>query len=96
MIANTAITEQDRVGLARGVRLVDDQKRGVKVLLAPERTMALDPVALSIVEAFDGKSTVGELISSLARTYDATREEIAGDVLSFVEELRKRRMIEIT
>jgi pyrroloquinoline quinone biosynthesis protein D len=43
------------VKLARGVRLRRDDIRGQTVLLAPELAMALDEIAIKIVEALDGK-----------------------------------------
>jgi pyrroloquinoline quinone biosynthesis protein D len=83
------------VKLARGVRLRDDAVRGQKVLLAPERAMALDEIAVRIVEALDGERSLDRITEDFAAEFGAPREEIAGDVTAFVQELADRRMLEI-
>jgi pyrroloquinoline quinone biosynthesis protein D len=81
--------------LARGVRLRDDAVRGQKVLLAPERAMALDEIAVKIVEALDGERSIDVIADRFATEFGAPREEIIADVLAFVQELSDRRMLEI-
>jgi pyrroloquinoline quinone biosynthesis protein D len=48
------VTAQTVAKLARGVRLREDPVRGQTVLLAPERALALDEIAVMIVNALDG------------------------------------------
>lgn len=83
-----------RLRLARGVRLRRDEVRRQAVLLAPERAMALDDVAVRIVEALDGARSLDAIIDGFAETFDAPREEISADVVAFVRELADRRMLE--
>lgn len=82
--------------LARGVRLRDDPVRGHKVLLAPERAMALDEIAVKIVEALDGERSVEQIAEAFATEFNAPRDEIAGDIIAFLRELADRRMLEVT
>jgi pyrroloquinoline quinone biosynthesis protein D len=81
--------------LARGVRLRDDEVRGQKVLLAPERAMALDEIAVRIVEALDGERSIDRIADDFAAEFGAPRDQIAGDVTAFVQELADRRMLEV-
>ena len=90
-----AITSQMIVKLARGVRLRRDDVRGQTVLLAPERAMALDEIAIKIVEALDGKRSIDAIADDFAAEFQAPREEIATDVLAFLRELANRRMLQV-
>lgn len=81
--------------LARGVRLRDDAVRGQQVLLAPERAMALDDIAVKIVQALDGVRSIDAITDAFAAEFGAPRDQIIGDVSAFVQELSDRRMLEI-
>jgi pyrroloquinoline quinone biosynthesis protein D len=65
------------------------------VLLAPERAIALDDIAVKIVEALDGTRTLNRIVDDFAAEFAAPREQIAGDVTAFVRELAERRMVEV-
>jgi pyrroloquinoline quinone biosynthesis protein D len=83
------------VKLARGVRLRRDDVRGQTVLLAPELAMALDEIAIKIVEALDGKRALDTIIDDFAAEFQAPREQIATDVLAFIRELANRRLLQV-
>jgi pyrroloquinoline quinone biosynthesis protein D len=83
------------VKLARGVRLREDPVRGQTVLLAPERAMALDDIAVAIVEALDGKRSLDQIADDFAKKFEAPVAQIAEDVKAFAHELANRRMLEI-
>ena len=77
--------------IPRGVRLHEDKVRGGWVLLAPERTIDLDPIGLAILNEVDGKCSFADLISILAAKYQAPAEQIKGDVAEFLTGLADRR-----
>jgi pyrroloquinoline quinone biosynthesis protein D len=92
--ATDAITEQDRVRLAPGVMLRHDRTRDQWTLLAPERVLVLDEVALEVVRACTGEAaSVGTGIDRLAAQFEAPRAEIAEDVLELLRTLRDRGFI---
>lgn len=93
--AAPVISGSSVVRLARGVRLRDDPVRGQTVLLAPERAMAVDDIAVAIVEALDGERTLDQIAADFAARFDAPVAEIAEDVRAFVDELAVRRLLEI-
>ncbi|WEX90632.1 pyrroloquinoline quinone biosynthesis peptide chaperone PqqD [Sinorhizobium garamanticum] len=95
MNSGARISGASVVKLARGVRLHEDPVRGQMVLLAPERAMALDDIAVAIVEALDGKRNLDRIVADFAAKFDAPAAEIAGDVRAFVQELAIRRLLEI-
>jgi len=79
--------------LPRGVRLHEDRVRGIRVLLAPERAMQLDPVGDAILSELDGQRSLAEVIVSLCDRYAAPAEQIEGDVHEFLQGLVDRRMV---
>ncbi|TCD13404.1 pyrroloquinoline quinone biosynthesis peptide chaperone PqqD [Oricola cellulosilytica] len=83
-----------RPRLARGVRMREDKVRGRTVLLAPERTVALDETGIAILNQLDGKSTLRQVIDTLAETYDAPADVIEKDVVAFLDDLGARRFLE--
>lgn len=90
-----AITGETVVKLARGVRLREDPVRGQTVLLAPERALALDEIAVAIVKALDGVRSLDAIADDFARQFDAPKNQILGDIITFVEEFSKRRMLDL-
>ena len=89
------VTAQTIAKLARGVRLRHDPVRGQTVLLAPERALALDEIAVMIVEALDGEKSLDQIAEDFAIRFEAPKEQILGDVIAFVDEFSKRRMLEL-
>lgn len=80
--------------LPRGVRLHEDKLREGWVLLAPERTIDLDPIGLAILSEVDGSCSFGDLVAALAAKYQAPAEQIEGDVTEFLTGLADRRFLE--
>lgn len=89
------IKSTDVITLARGVRLRVDEVRGQTVLLAPERAMALDDIAILIVNSLDGVRSLDAICDAFALEFNAPREQVGNDVLAFIQELANRRMIEV-
>jgi pyrroloquinoline quinone biosynthesis protein D len=83
-----------RPALLSGVRVKHDRVRGVWVLLAPERTLKLDPVGHAILSEVDGEKPFREIVETLAAQYDAPPERIAGDARKYLVSLIERRMAE--
>lgn len=81
--------------LARGVRLREDPVRGQTVLLAPERALALDEIAVMIVKALDGERSLDAIADDFSKQFEAPKAEILGDIVTFVDEFSRRRMLEL-
>jgi len=72
------------------VRLRFDPVRALHVLLAPERVLMPDDVSVAILERCDGHACVDEIVSALARRFDATEDEIRPDVIELLQSLADR------
>lgn len=93
--AAVIVTAQTVAKLARGVRLREDAVRGQTVLLAPERALALDEIAVMIVRALDGKRNLDAIAEEFSVKFEAPKHQILADVIAFIEEFSKRRMLEL-
>lgn len=82
--------------MPRGVRLHRDQVRDRWVLLAPERTIALDAIGHAILSELDGATSFGGLVNRLAEKYQAPAEQIRGDAADFLSRLAERRFLDLT
>ncbi len=80
--------------LPRGVRLRRDEARGGWVLLAPERILQPDAVAVEILTRVDGQSSLGEIVDSLVAAFSADRERIDSDVRAFLGSLAEKGFVE--
>lgn len=81
------VSEASRPVLPRHTKLRFDETRQIWVLLAPERVLAPDEIAIEILKLCDGSRRVGELIDHLAQTYVADRSEIGTDVIAMLQDL---------
>jgi pyrroloquinoline quinone biosynthesis protein D len=69
------------------VRLTFDARRGCWVLLAPERLLMPDEVAVEVLRRCTGQASIDEIVDDLAREFEADRDEIARDVERLVRDL---------
>lgn len=79
----------------RGVRLRYDEVRSQWMLLAPERILKPDGIALEILKRCDGKATLDAIIDDLAQAFGAEREEVGRDVREFLDGLAAKRIVEL-
>lgn len=75
------------------VRLSFDKARSRWVVQGPERLFVPDEIAADILRRCDGSTTIAAIVDALAREYDATQAEIAGDVVALIGELRDQGVL---
>jgi coenzyme PQQ biosynthesis protein PqqD len=88
-----ALAPEDRPYLPRGVRVVDDTVRGGRVLLGPEKAVALDVIGEAILSRVTGIASFDEIVGDLAATYNAPEAQISEDVQRFLIGLRARMFV---
>jgi coenzyme PQQ biosynthesis protein PqqD len=81
--------------LPRGVRLRRDEVRDQWLLLAPERVLHPDPIAVAVLERCDGVRTVDAIVNDLATAYAAPRETIEADVKKMLADLQAKRVLDL-
>jgi pyrroloquinoline quinone biosynthesis protein D len=82
-----SVSEQSRPVLPRHAKLKFDETRQVWVILAPERVLAPDEIAVEVLKLCDGERSVGQMVDLLAEKYAAPREAIATDVVAMLQDL---------
>jgi pyrroloquinoline quinone biosynthesis protein D len=74
---NISVSEASRPKLPRHARLI----------LAPERVLAPDEIAVEVLQLCDGVRSVGDMADQLAAKYAAPREAILTDVIGMLQDL---------
>ena len=84
---NISVSEASRPVLPRHTRLKYDETRQVWVILAPERVLAPDEIAVEVLQLCNGERNVGDIADQLAAKYAAPREAILTDVIAMLQDL---------
>jgi pyrroloquinoline quinone biosynthesis protein D len=84
---NISVSEASRPVLPRHARLKYDETRQVWVILAPERVLAPDEIAVEVLQLCNGERNVGDVADQLAAKYAAPREAILADVIAMLQDL---------
>lgn len=86
---------EDRLVLARGVRVRFDPVRNCHVLLAPERVLFPCPTSVEILSRLAEPRPFRALVEGLAAEFDAPAEEIAQDVEALLADLVAQRVVRL-
>lgn len=78
---------------APGVRLQHDRVRDRWVVMAPERMIVPDAIALEVLRLIDGTLDEAAIIDALAARFAAPRSEIAADVQELLDELAAKGVL---
>jgi pyrroloquinoline quinone biosynthesis protein D len=84
---NIRVNEASRPVLPRHAKLKFDETRQVWVILAPERVLAPDEIAVEVLQLCDGVRSVAQMIDQLAEKYAAERGAISTDVIAMLQDL---------
>ncbi len=89
-----AVGASSRPRLPRGVRLQFDRAREAWVILAPERVLFPDEIAVEILRRCDGEASVEGIAGELAARFSADPEVVRADVIELLEGLAEKGFIE--
>lgn len=81
--------------LPRHVRIQYDPVRQAFAVLSPEKVFWPNDISLDILRHCDGRATVGEIITALAREYDADATDVADDVTAFLQEWSDKLLVKL-
>ncbi len=79
----------------QGVRLQHDRTRDQWVLLAPERVVELDEIALVVAQRYDGTRSLAQIAQELAAEFDADAADIEADVIELTATLQQKRLLRL-
>jgi coenzyme PQQ biosynthesis protein PqqD len=91
------MTLEAKPALASKARLRYDQISGKYLLLYPERGLALNGTAASILKLCDGALSVKDIVERLQREYtDRPGPALEKDVLEFLDEMVRRGLLQVS
>jgi pyrroloquinoline quinone biosynthesis protein D len=82
-----SVDEASKPVLPRHAKLKFDETRQRWVILAPERVLAPDDIAVEILQLCDGNRNVADIIDLLVAKYTAPRDAIGADVMAMLQDL---------
>ncbi len=88
------INEDVKPKFPKHVKFRHNKARDEWVVLAPERLVKLDPIAVEVLKLIDGKITVAEISKNLSKKFNAPEEVIMKDVIEMLQELSDKGFIE--
>ena len=91
--ARLEITDVSVPRLPPHVKLKFDEARQQWLILAPERVLMPDEIALAILKLCDGVATVGGIADSLAAKFEAPRDLVGKDVTSMLQDLADKGVV---
>ncbi|MBZ9986976.1 pyrroloquinoline quinone biosynthesis peptide chaperone PqqD [Mesorhizobium sp. BH1-1-5] len=77
------------------VRIQHDPVRQAFAVLSPEKVFWPNEISLDILRRCDGQSTVDRIIAGLAADYDADPEDVAADVIAFLQEWSDKLLVKL-
>ena len=89
----THITPASVPKLAPQIRLRFDEARQRWTLLAPERVLVPDEIAVEILQLCDGEATVDAIAGTLAAKFQAPMTEVRNDVIEMLQGLADKGML---
>lgn len=65
------------------------------MLLAPERVVELDEIALVVAQRYDGARSLAQIAQELAGEFDADAADIEVDVIELTNTLHQKRLLRL-
>ena len=88
------INENVKPKFPKHVKFRHNKARDEWVILAPERLVKLDDIAVEILKLVDGKVSVEDISIELSKKFNAPKEVIVDDVINMLQELSDKGFIE--
>ena len=89
----TIIAPTSRPALPRHIKLRHDAARDRWTILAPERVLTPDAIAVAVLRLCDGSRSVETIAGELAQTYNAPKERILADISALLQDLADKGVV---
>ena len=89
------VSATSKPALPRHVKLRHDAARSTWTILAPERVFTPDTIAADVLRLCDGARTVEDIAGALAQNYNAPRARILADVMTMLQELADKGVVQV-
>ncbi len=92
--SRTVIAASSVPRFPRGTRFRFDATRQAWVILAPERLLMPDEIAVEVLKLVDGERTVAAIAAEMAARFGAPHDEVLADIVSLLQELADDTVLE--
>ena len=89
------VSLRSKPSLPKHVRIQFDPVRQAFAVLSPERVFWPNEISLDILRRCEGRSEIGRIIADLAEEYGAEEQEIAADVIAFLQEWADKLLVKL-
>jgi pyrroloquinoline quinone biosynthesis protein D len=89
------VSSRSAPSLPRHVRIQYDPVRQAFAVLSPEKVFWPNEISLDILRRCDGRSSVERIIADLAADYDADPQDVAADVVAFLQEWSDKLLVKL-
>jgi pyrroloquinoline quinone biosynthesis protein D len=90
----TIIADASVPRLPRHIKFRFDEARQQWLLLAPERVLMPDEIAVEILKLCDGTADVGSIADALSAKFAAPRDVVGKDVVQMLQDLADKGVVE--
>jgi pyrroloquinoline quinone biosynthesis protein D len=89
------VSSRSAPSLPRHVRIQYDPVRQAFAVLSPEKVFWPNEISLDILRRCDGRSSVERIIADLAADYDTDPQDVANDVIAFLQEWSDKLLVKL-
>ncbi len=89
----TIITIASKPVMPPYIKMRHDAGRNRWLILAPERLVDPDEIAVRILKLGEGQRTVGDIAGLMAKEYNAPAEEIEADIIAMFQDLADKGVV---
>ncbi len=93
MTGRAIVDEAKRPRFAPHVRFRFDRRRDRWVVLAPERMLVPDEIAVEVLRRCTGETAVAEIVDEFTTRFDAPRADISTDVIAVLQDLADKGVL---
>lgn len=87
------IDDDSTLVMPRHVKMRHDAGRGRWIILAPERLFDPDEIAVEVLKLCDGKRSVKDIVTVMAKEYNAPEDEIRTDIVAMLQDLSDKGVV---
>lgn len=87
------IDADSKLAMPRHIKMRHDEGRGRWIILAPERLFDPDEIAVEVLKLCDGDRSVEDIVTVLAKEYNAPVDEIRGDIIAMLQDLSDKGVV---
>lgn len=87
------IDADSKPAMPRHIKMRHDEGRGRWIILAPERLFDPDEIAVEVLKLCDGERSVKDIVTVMAKEYNAPEDEIRADIVAMLQDLSDKGVV---